>query len=136
MNVDLTPFVLARIAEDVDVATVAIDGYGTPKWANSDDEYVYPDPPPGNSYIAVGPWDGGIGLPARHIARHDPARVLAQCAAMRKVVDLHDRAHHQCVADDEDGPSTLWRTSANPCDTLRALASIWSDHPDYRQEWR
>jgi hypothetical protein len=28
------------------------------------------------------------------------------------------------------GSCTFW-----PCPDLRDLASAWSDHPDYRQEW-
>lgn len=55
---------------------------------------------------------------SRHIARHDPARVLRQVAAHRVALSWY--------LDDDDvvmGP------------TIRAIAAIWSDHPDYRPEW-
>jgi len=34
-------------------------------------------------------------------------------------------------------PETMWRRERSwPCRTLRALAAVYSDHPDYRQEWK
>ncbi|WP_067891250.1 DUF6221 family protein [Nocardia vaccinii] len=71
-----------------------------------------------------------------HIARHDPARVLRQCAAMRKVFEEeHFPDARSCYTCHEiaDGPYTNrvpW-----PCPTVRAIAVIWSDHPDYQEEW-
>lgn len=61
-----------------------------------------------------------------HIARHDPARVLRQCAALRETIRLVDE-----LAFDANGNGselTLWNY-------LSPLASIWSDHPDYQQDW-
>ena len=46
-----------------------------------------------------------------HIARHDPARVLAECAAKRVLLG-----------------------NANYT-ALNALAAVYADHPDYKQEW-
>lgn len=74
-----------------------------------------------------GPWAS-----ARHIARHDPARVLREVKAKRRIVDA-------AVA--------TWNASCDPAGdfwvglaptqtaTLRLLASCRSDHPDYRPEW-
>lgn len=66
------------------------------------------------------------------------ARVLAGCAAKRRIVEMHDqggvrwvgfpRADHQetyCLADQHP----------TPCPTLRALASVYVEHPDYKEEW-
>jgi len=62
---------------------------------------------------------------AEHIARHDPARVLAECSAKRRIVEL--------------GVCTACATEAQPCDhradTLRLLALPYADHEDYREEW-
>jgi len=94
---------------------------------------------------------GGIGHPpmpiadvidpetAEHIARHDPARVLREVDAKRKIVAMHEQAiahkngplldYCQCQA--EDGVVYgHW-----PCETLAAVAAIYSDHPDYQHEW-
>jgi hypothetical protein len=67
-----------------------------------------------------------------HIAAHDPARVLREVAALRVVVDQHTGRHgkyvcHECLQD---------LSAPNSCHTLRHLAAIWSDHPEYRAEWR
>jgi hypothetical protein len=65
------------------------------------------------------------GENARHIARHDPARVLADVKAKRAIVGLGI-----CLACDVEG---------QPCDhadeTLRHLASVYADHPDYDATW-
>ena len=64
----------------------------------------------------------------------DGAMQPSHAEMLRRVVRLHDRAFHQCVADDEP---TLWRTRTNPCDTLRMLALPYADHPDFRdEEWQ
>ena len=57
---------------------------------------------------------------AAHIARHDPARVLREVAAKRAIIAQWE---HSPV-----GSPVL--TNA-----LYQLAAVWSDHPDYRQEW-
>lgn len=53
-------------------------------------------------------------------------RVLAECAAKRRIVDLAvDAEKHTRI----DLPKNYMRA------TLRALASVHADHPDYRAEW-
>jgi hypothetical protein len=79
---------------------------------------------------------------ARHFARHDPARVRADVAAKRTILELHEpygdklrmargeiSACGTCGSVD-DSP-VEW-----PCDTVLALALPYADHPDYREEWR
>jgi hypothetical protein len=61
----------------------------------------------------------------------EPERVRREVEAKRRIMALHDRKHHQCVA--EDGP-TQWHAK-DPCATLRLLVLPEADHPDYRQEW-
>lgn len=53
-----------------------------------------------------------------HIARYDPARVLREIAAKRKALDRY-------LYDDD---VVMWPV-------VCAIASVWSDHPDYQQEW-
>ena len=82
---------------------------------------------------------------ARHIARHDPARVLREIAAKRAIVAAHhpetpSKYGHDvlrcAVCQTERG---VWAEDRHadpwPCLTLRHLAAVWSDHPDYRAEW-
>lgn len=81
---------------------------------------------------------------AEHIARHDPARVLAECAAKRAIIAAHP------IVDDVVEVSTRIKhgfacetcfsygdivEDNGYCDTLHALAAAYVDHGDYRQEW-
>lgn len=65
-------------------------------------------------------------------AAASPARVLAQCAAYKVVVYLHGPYR----AYGEDICASCGRETPYPCRTLRALASVWVDHPDYDPVWR
>jgi hypothetical protein len=75
-----------------------------------------------------------------------PERVRRECDAKRRIVELHAPVEVYrgrplvctvCVQVDDGGdyvigaPGDVW-----PCTTLRALASVFADHPDYREEWR
>jgi hypothetical protein len=89
---------------------------------------------------------------AGHIARHDPARVLREVAAKRKIVAWHSSQHNV--------GGTVWDPAAqfcstcgdqcthvgearceacgydDGCPTVLLLASVYDDHPDYEQAWR
>lgn len=75
----------------------------------------------------------------------DPARVLAECAAKRAIVELHaafpriagwDEAPTVHCATCSECCTTDWDTNTYPCPTIRHLATIYADHPDYSPEWR
>ena len=121
----LTEFLLARIAEDEAAARDAGERRGLP----------YESP----LYVVDDNY------------RHDqvgiyPERVLAECEAKRRIVGIHELdpievyswgttgggcglCDHSC----ETGGDT-W--GHDPCETLKALALPYADHPDYRQEWK
>lgn len=67
-----------------------------------------------------------------HIARHDPARVLAECAAKRRLLRAHAKWCHN-VHDTQypnmDYDASYWWT-------LLVFASVYADHPDFQEEWR
>jgi hypothetical protein len=78
---------------------------------------------------------------ATHIARHAPDHVLADIAAKRAILDLH-----QPFSLDTD-PVTGCKTCSYrnqwdelqiqwPCPTVRLLASVYAEHPSYRREWK
>jgi hypothetical protein len=119
----ITEFLLARIAEDESVALRLCPGRKARNGHWRVDSFMLA------SVLAMDP------LAARHIARHDPARVLAECEAKRRIVEEHPdyggygESCARCAESSID--LAPW-----PCPTLRALASVWSDHPDYREEWR
>ena len=68
---------------------------------------------------------------AQHAARHDPARVLREVEAKRRIIDLYEQqaAKQSENAMEEDRTWTL-----EPVILLLALP--YADHEDYREEWR
>jgi hypothetical protein len=83
-------------------------------------------------------YDGGVpGVDidqsdAAHIAHWDPARVLAECAAKRRIVAHHTPAYDPRGLKPRD---VCLHPSDNPCPTLRLLAQPYRDRDGYRQEW-
>jgi hypothetical protein len=73
-----------------------------------------------------------------HIARHDPARVLREVEAKRRVLDetvpamngMDDRI------DGEWGVGEMDPSEYESVDLLRLLALPYADHPEYQDEWR
>jgi hypothetical protein len=68
---------------------------------------------------------------AEHIATHDPARVLAECAAKRALIELHQRewgadVDHQC---------TTHPFSMVVCQMVRILAQPYADREGWQAEW-
>ena len=127
MQPNLDQFLLARIAEDKRIATDAARATGRESWT-------------------AGDLPGGAGEPhdqaAEHLVRHDPARILAECTAKRRIVqacrdirpDLHFlgvRPHG--LADFPLSPTDQHQLAAL---TLALLALPYADHPEYRREWR
>jgi hypothetical protein len=139
---ELSEFLLARIGEDEAVAREALhpDAVSPGAWVTEHHNSEYHSEP-NRAHIAEDRsghyWSVAheVFIPiAVHIARHAPARVLAECEAKRRIVDLHravpvapGRRELTCV---EDGALT-W-----PCPTLRFLAAPYADHSDYCVEWR
>lgn len=181
-TMDLVDFLLARIADDEEVARAAVDPDrpGTHwHWVmDGNDTPVRPGHLEGAQEeqtislrtIEETETRSGVGpLPhfvihslqdvhpggGEHIARWDPARVLAECEAKRRLIELH-----KLVTEDytghwwtDPGPPEKYVTTGcdhcrsagvdgedyvnpGPCPTLRILATVYANHPAYRQEWR
>jgi hypothetical protein len=52
-----------------------------------------------------------------------PSAVLAECAAKLTLVEMHTTCDDVSYGD------------ASTCPEIRTLATVYADHPDYRQEW-
>lgn len=149
----LVAFAAARLDEDEGAA----DAAGGERWevgGDADDADV-PADRGGNSWIAVGPWDGGMDCAeAAHIARHDPARVLREVEAKRAIIGSQTSDHapvetmyglccRTCVdwqdAPVAEGGETEFGIAIPqqwPCRVARSAVASWSDHPEYRKdEW-
>ncbi len=133
----LTDFLLARIAEDEEVARVATRGSrwtGLAGWMDREHgkSNGLPEGPCVLSGAAevVSEWHVG-SKDAEHIARHDPARVLAECEAKRRIVEAWRATWSKAAFS----PSQRLATGAM-ADVLELLALPYADHPDYDEAWR
>src|SRR5688572_20799212 len=123
----LTEFLLARLTEDEAAARAAAGEHG-----------VYPGTWWGQE--AGGEPSGVSSEDGAHIARHDPARVLAECEAKRRIVDaLEDERQRKDIYNRDFDLGLLTtdgdlrsRLSSNARwagleVAVRALASIYAD---------
>ena len=111
----LTEFLLARIAEDE------------------------ADPWRGAELIGT---DRVVGRAEREALAADErewvARALAECVAKRRIVNGHTGWHvcpnltDEGYTDYGDGSGDEWEAI---CPTLRTLAAIYADHPDFNPDW-
>jgi hypothetical protein len=129
----LTDFLLARIAEDEEVARAA--ARLGPDWCEtSDPREVFGFTSSGDSgstVCYVEEWVPGVGAP--HIARWDPARVLAECKARREIVDA---ALHAFGIEQITPGAGIEGYSLALQQVLKILARIWKDHPEYQEDWQ
>lgn len=124
--IDLTAWLLAQIATDERVADRALDvstdlGHQA-SWS---------------SFAAGDVVDEAIA----QIEAWSPARVLAECEAKRRIVDLHpvvgDNVCDTCVVGMRGYPLVAnSKPERWPCGTLRALALVYADRPGYQEFWR
>ncbi|MGW3992387.1 DUF6221 family protein [Amycolatopsis sp. NPDC004772] len=147
---DLAAFLNARLDADERVALAATEGM----WAALETQD-----------FKFGVWPSGTGFSgeedqlatanvetdALHIVRHAPARVLADVAAKRRLLQLHERVllehTHPLVTDAHltkerlavcascEPPRQFRRTQSWPCPTLKVLALPFAGHPDYNESW-
>lgn len=122
---DITAFITARLDEDERIARES----ETQCWRSGfDDKETL-------SYALVDSEGEPVvydeGRPAegetRHMARHDPARVLREVEAKRAIVDWCRRM------DPYPGMGGLMAAEARRI--VRWLAATWADHPDYDPAW-
>ncbi len=134
----LADFLLARIAEDEKLAREAYEENPAATWeTNRTYDGVYrlelPSTHPDSDSYGMGE---DIRLPremAKHIARHHPTRVLAECEAKRQIA--HNVAAWTAAKEYAPGDNIV-AIERELVRVLRYLALPYADHPDYREEWR
>ena len=70
-------------------------------------------------------------------------RMLREVGAGRKILDLHAPGYPVTYPEPSGQPTCGvchaggwdWDPEKWPCATIRALTAVFSDHPDYREEW-
>lgn len=152
MTLNLAEFLRARLDEDEQVARRASE-YAEAEWLlDEDTETVLWWPPEPHIAekerekglpVVSDQWRGqtiesGGSRIAPHIARHDPARVLAEVDAKRKLVTAYESAVTAYGAAERGTTvSDLMTGSVNSLRfTLQLLALPYADHPGYKEEWR
>jgi len=131
---DLTAFITARLDEDEVIAKAAANRH----WRTDDNIITLHPEHDGDGFMS---WP--TRADAQHAAHHDPARALREIAAKRAIVTGHSwfsptigpNAGKPCCTRCGAGLDDVYLTEPWPCDDLRILAAVWSDHPDYKQEW-
>jgi hypothetical protein len=72
-----------------------------------------------------------------HIALHDPRYVLADIAAKRQIIEMHNIRRE--AGEFEGQPHvTVWCATCNEpgwCPTLRLLAAPFAQHPEFDPAW-
>lgn len=132
MMTDLVKFLTARLDEDEAVANDV-----------RPDEYLSTRD---NSELTTLGFDT---QPYRTVAITS-GRVLAEVEAKRRILAIHQRNTENGGDLDPDCTKCMsWETGVDPydelvtdaeydswpCDTVKALASVYANHPDYRPEW-
>lgn len=152
----LREFLLACVAEDEEAARAAAIGPWRVDYEEDDLQVLA-----GNNEVL---FDNEGALPPgpedwRHIVRWNPARVLAECGAKRRIIARHDevvaeldaaQAQFDRAAKATAGDETALRAErlelrdrirslrgirAGLRDALYALAAVYADRPGYRPEW-
>lgn len=148
MSDDLVEFLRARLDEEATVAEAAqrevaervCPPLQVDEWAARAGHWgVVPWLFSGRAEADLAQW-GRVeiaGLARAHIARHDPARVLAEVEAKRRILD----DVLPTMKADEMRIAGEWGVGSEPVreasdDLLSLLALPYADHPDYRAEWR
>lgn len=129
MSTDLATFLLARIAEDEALARAATAS----PWVPDDQGWTDAQ---GNPFIQAPYHELVIAADdVQHITRWQPARVLAECEAKRRIVGRYQRSisvlDRGVVIGREIESSRANESRAVLC----LLALPYADHPDYL-EWR
>lgn len=140
---DLVDFLRARLAEDEQAAREC----GGAPWSAPIPGQIHVDAKAiADNKLAL----GQLGYVAtvlheqdrRHIVRHDPARVLREVEAKRRILERHRPEYHLRIRDgayaQDDDPHCPEHLDGRPwpCADVRDMAAVYADHPDYREEWR
>jgi len=120
-SMTLTEFLLARIAEDEAVAR--------PEFFDPDPDLDDPIEGPDTGWLNAAQLtqdcDLDVGT-SEHIIRFSPTHVLAECEAKRQIIK-NQPWRETSEGSEQQG---IWTND------VAALAAIYADHPDYRDEWR
>lgn len=134
---DLIEFLRARLAEDESAALAAsgpkarFTQWDLSEWHGREEPHSLIGQGTAGQPYALGHFTSSPipTVQAAHIARHDPARVLAEVEAKREVIRLAERAY-------DFAPTFTTGFASAMEQALRMFAQPFAGHPDYREDWR
>lgn len=135
---DLVAFLEARLNEDEAAARKA--AFGSGEWDTSGPGY--PEAPEVRvvDNVRSDLFETSNVFIAEHIARWDPARVLAEIAAKRRIMEEFDNARENFRNDPAPG---AWESTHRADERLRTLdlvvrllAAPYADQEDFDESWR
>ncbi|WP_128977268.1 DUF6221 family protein [Streptomyces roseicoloratus] len=121
---DLVEFLTARLDEDERTARGVL-------WDGSGNELQWSLPFSATIQVGTELFTTDDGAVAEHIARHDPARVLAEVDAKRRILADYER-----FVAERRRMMGGWDSYPEVSPILAALALPYADHPDYDEAWR
>jgi hypothetical protein len=134
---ELVTWLRAQLDDDEVSARFAIQAGGLGRWRELSSGVLDIGAPGLDGLVPIG--DMRI---SRHAVRFDPARVLADVAAKRAILDLAESAALRRDADVTGDPvarleKALAKVTAPELDrVVRLLAQPYADQSGYREEWR
>lgn len=152
-------FLLARVAEDEAIARAAI-AVSSADWVANNSLLMFLDHE--RSALVLADVDHYSQDPAWfHVERHDPARVLAECEAKRRIIEFHqswpvlmETPPRVERVEGDDINSMVFRMSRDiswlttreyverfgddppTSGMMLALAAVYAGHPDFDPAWR
>lgn len=150
---DISVFLKDRLDEDEQIANTSIRGCieraewsyeeWTPGSRGGSGEVIAPNDRDSSGYPemitrdAEGMQQAVDERDGPHIARHDPARVLREVAAKRAIIEAYMESGREFTRHMEAGAPVEARFGAMQAleHVIRNLATVYADHPDYREEW-
>ena len=130
----LAEFLEARLAEDWEAATASITTVGDTWEASGSVVEIEGDTKGRSVFEWTVCFDEGAPSEAQadHIARHDPARVLREVAAKRRIMEFAEKV--DALAE------TVFQEFSNHPEAdgvalLKMLALPYADHPDFDPNW-
>ncbi|APE21429.1 MULTISPECIES: DUF6221 family protein [Streptomyces] len=135
---DLIAFLRARLDEDEELALQAQQLGGAPSWDSAADVLLLPGLKTRRRLAEQGVPDALQDAVEAHAARHDPARVLADVDAKRRIVTAYEEA---ATEFQDIGPGMVsYDRMVGSVSSLRTaiecLSLAYADHPDYQDMWR
>ncbi|MCG0069713.1 hypothetical protein CFC35_05650 [Streptomyces sp. FBKL.4005] len=129
---ELVEFLRARLAEDERAARQATEGPWTAEVSGETGHCVIPSDAQSTREYVARTQLYAAAFDAEHIARHDPARVLREIEAKRRLLNEYTKVATNDVNEVEYAHG--WANALG--EAVRLLALPYADHPNYRKEWR